>query len=149
MGLLRQIPTWLRQPAPALPGDDRLRRRDALVEAAVALASEVADGGLDGVMHQTVRATADISGAAAVLILLNGDDGPERLAADGVDRSTREAVSRKDVLGPLVEIAGSVALSFDLGPVRERLRPFGGDAHVATAPDAQTVIAFEIPHASN
>lgn len=101
MGLLQRIPTWLRPTAPPRD-DDRLRRRDALVEAAVALASEVADGGLDGVMHQTVRATAGITGAGAVLLLVDGEGALERLAAEGVDRSTREALARPEVLAPLV-----------------------------------------------
>ncbi len=103
MGFLAQLPHWLRPTAPGPRQDDRLRRRDALVEAAVALASEVADGGLDGVLHHAVRATAEITGAGAVLILVNGDGVLERLAGEQVDRSTREALGRPEVLGPLVK----------------------------------------------
>jgi hypothetical protein len=110
MDILRQLPAWLRPSEPPAGDEDRLRRRDAMVEAAVALAAEVAEGGLEGVLDQAVRATAEITGAAAVLVLVDGED---------------------------------------LGPVRERLRPFGGDVRVTSAPDAPLVIAFEIPHAVN
>jgi signal transduction histidine kinase len=58
-------------------------------------------------------------------------------------------VRYRGTAGVMVEIAGGAVEPVDLGPVRERLRPFGGDVHVDSAPDAATVIAFEIPHAVN
>jgi signal transduction histidine kinase len=152
MGLLQQLPTWLRPFEPSGGDADRLRRRDALVEAAVALAAEVAEGGLDGVMHQAVRATAEITGAAAILILVNGDGGLERLAAEGVDRSTREAVVRPEVLGPLVrrlrEIGRPVSeddVEGDAGRTLAALAPYGMLA-VPVGPSIAALFLLIGPH---
>ena len=79
-----------------------VERNEALIDAALALANDSADGKLEAVVQQVARRAAAISGAAAAFALFDAEGQLEHFAADGADRCTWETVASRELLGPLV-----------------------------------------------
>src|SRR5262249_49274523 len=102
--------TWIERLLPRHPGaaqDGRpcgpsIQRNEALIEAALALANDSADGKLEAVVQQVARRAAAITGAAAALALVDAEGRLEYLAADAPDRCAWDTIASPELLGPLV-----------------------------------------------
>src|SRR2546428_606283 len=106
-------------PSPRAAGDRgsstvSVERNEALIDAALALAADSAEGQLEAVMQQVARRAAALTGAAAALALIDGEGQLERFAADGADRCTRETITNPELFGPLVARLRALGRPFGL-----------------------------------
>src|SRR6185503_17559695 len=88
-------------PPPPPPPSVACARREALGEVALAL-TEMQEAPLDALLRVTVSGAARIAGTGAVLLVTDGDGRLERLAAQGVDASMRDALTRPELVRAFV-----------------------------------------------
>jgi signal transduction histidine kinase len=92
--------------APHVGGDgEARRRREALAEAALALAGNRAEGSIKTALHVIVRAAAHVTGTAAALAVVDEAGRLEHLETDGADGYTRDTLAGHDLLGALARQA--------------------------------------------
>jgi signal transduction histidine kinase len=103
MGVIERLLTWLPLVAKRKGSSSvSVERNEALIDAALALATDSAEGHLEAVMQQVAWRAAALTGGAAALALIDGEGQLERFAAQGADRCTRETITKPELLGPLV-----------------------------------------------